>query len=102
MGRCEQETDMSLNDGTVTIDHAAYVTLERQARAHGALLDALREAQWHLSGGSEGRTRMRTDELLPLIRTALMLAEGAERCGHSACSQNFIDTGDTSCIEGEE
>ena len=29
-------------------------------------------------------------------------AANAKRCGHSACSQNYIDTGDVSCIANEE
>lgn len=32
---------------------------------------------------------------------ALWDALAGRRCAHSACSQNYIDTGDTSCVDGE-
>jgi hypothetical protein len=43
-------------------------------------------------------------ETLAGIRAAISKAEGPQvnRCPHSACSQNHIDTGETECIEGGE
>jgi len=73
--------------------HDSLVTTEKELRAiiqgvtdsrarmqtqRNALASALREALWHLSGGLEGRTRKRTDELLPTIRAALALVKDGQ------------------------
>lgn len=34
--------------------------------------------------------------------TPLLTWTARPACGHSACSQNFIDTGETECIEATE
>ncbi len=40
----------------------------------------------------------------PIIQVDLDEDETAPvvRCGHTACSQNYIDTGETQCIENEK
>jgi hypothetical protein len=49
----------------------AWKVIEAQHAAAPALLAALEEALWWLSNGAEGRTRIRTDALLPAIRAAI-------------------------------
>ena len=61
-------------------------------------LDALREriAQAIYKATGEGTLITTMDAIMDVIAKASKEA----RCEHSACSQNYIDTGDTACIKG--
>jgi len=42
------------------------------------------------------------EEMLAVIRLLYSIRQNkGPKCGHSACSQNYIDTGENQCVEGE-
>jgi len=85
-GGCPSEDEMQAEETIATLE----ATIERLAGEKADLLSALKEALWHLSGATEGRTRIRTDELLPAIRAAIAKAEGtAEGARCPNCRQDI-------------
>ena len=52
-------------------------------------------AQWDAPGSDDDGVQQVFDAL------DAVLASYTHRCAHSGCSQNYIDTGDTSCVDGE-
>lgn len=52
-------------------------------------------AQWDAPGSDDDGVQQVFDAL------DAVLASYTHRCAHSGCTQNYIDTGDTSCVDGE-
>jgi hypothetical protein len=89
---------------------SALTTLEVEiaARAANAAVTAAFSGRRGHGSGGIGRRVLRPDELRAIVHGAVSLALEARavagpgpRCGHSACSQNYIDTGVARCVAGE-
>ena len=85
-------TDTWIRDGHECVTHCK--DCNPHATEHEALRERIAQAIYKATG--EGTLITTMDAIMDVIAKASKEA----RCEHSACSQNYIDTGNTACIKG--